>query len=56
MKAKNFLLGVTAGVVGGMAVAAFIAPQSGNDLRTTLKSNTAVHFLIFQKRPCFMMS
>ena len=40
MKAKNFLLGVTAGVVGGMAVAAFIAPQSGNDLRTTLKSNT----------------
>lgn len=41
MKAKNFLLGVTAGVVGGMAVATFVAPQSGNALRSSLKTNTA---------------
>lgn len=40
MKAKSFLLGLTAGLVSGAAVVLFSAPQSGAQLRQTITTNT----------------
>lgn len=40
MKAKSFLLGVTTGLVSGMAVMLFSTPQSGAQLRQSISSNT----------------
>ncbi|GLC89876.1 YtxH domain-containing protein [Lysinibacillus piscis] len=39
MKAKPFLVGLAAGIVGGAAAILFSTPQSGQDLRTTLCTN-----------------
>ncbi len=36
MKAKTFFLGVTVGVVGGLATAIFTTPQSGEQLRSNI--------------------
>lgn len=41
MKTKPFLIGLTAGLVGGTIAVLFSTPQSGRHLRTNLKSNTA---------------
>lgn len=41
MKAKPFLIGLTAGIVGGAAAIIFTAPQSGEQLRSNLARNTA---------------
>ncbi|MFJ7952262.1 YtxH domain-containing protein [Lysinibacillus sp. NPDC096418] len=40
MKAKPFLIGLTAGIVGGTIAILFSTPQSGQQLRATLKSTT----------------
>jgi len=40
MKVKNLVAGVATGIVGGLAIATLIAPQSGHDLRSSIKSNT----------------
>lgn len=40
MKAKPFLIGLTAGIVGGTIAVLFSTPQSGQQLRSSLKSNT----------------
>lgn len=40
MKTKTFLIGLTAGLVGGTIAALFSTPQSGQQLRSTIKSNT----------------
>lgn len=41
MKAKPFLIGLTAGIIGGAAAIIFTAPQSGEQLRSNLARNTA---------------
>ncbi|GGG23193.1 hypothetical protein GCM10007425_17150 [Lysinibacillus alkalisoli] len=40
MKVSKFIFGLTAGIVGGLAVASLTAPQSGQQLRNTLKTNS----------------
>lgn len=40
MKAKPFLIGLTAGIVGGTIAVLFSTPQSGQQLRSNLKANT----------------
>lgn len=40
MRTKPFLLGLSAGIVGGLATAIFTAPQSGNQLRSNIVNNT----------------
>ena len=40
MKAKPFLIGLTAGIVGGTIAVLFSTPQSGQQLLSTLKSST----------------
>ena len=40
MKTKTFLIGLTAGLVGGTIAALFSTPQSGQQLRSKIKSNT----------------
>ena len=40
MNAKSFLLGLTTGIVSGAAVVLFSAPQSGEQLRNKIASNT----------------
>lgn len=40
MKAKPFLLGLTAGIIGGMTTILFTAPQPGKQLRTNIAGNT----------------
>lgn len=40
MKAKPFLIGLTAGIVGGTIAVLFSTPQSGQQLRSNLKTNT----------------
>ncbi|KGR79969.1 YtxH domain-containing protein [Ureibacillus manganicus] len=39
MKAKTFFLGVTVGLVGGLATAIFTTPQSGDQFRSTIAKN-----------------
>ncbi|UZM98977.1 YtxH domain-containing protein [Lysinibacillus sp. MHQ-1] len=39
MKAKPFLIGLATGIIGGTAAVLFSTPQSGQQLRTTLKQN-----------------
>ena len=40
MNTKSFLLGLTTGIVSGAAVVLFSAPQSGEQLRQNIASNT----------------
>lgn len=40
MKAKPFLIGLTAGIVGGTIAVLFSTPQSGQQFRSNLKTNT----------------
>jgi len=40
MKAKPFLIGLTTGIIGGAIAVLFSTPQSGQQLRTTLQSNS----------------
>ena len=40
MKAKSFLLGITTGLVSGMAIMLFSTPQSGAQLRQSILANT----------------
>ncbi len=42
MKTKTFLLGVTAGLVGGLTAAILTAPQSGDQLRSNISRNTKI--------------
>ncbi len=39
MKAKPFLLGLTTGIIGGTIAVLFSTPQSGQQVRATLKQN-----------------
>lgn len=39
MKTKPFLIGLTAGIIGGTISVLFSTPQSGHQLRTNIKSN-----------------
>lgn len=39
MKAKPFLIGLTAGIVGGTVAVIFSTPQSGQQLRSNLRLN-----------------
>lgn len=39
MKAKPFLIGLSAGMIGGTIAVVFSAPQSGKTLRTNLTAN-----------------
>ena len=48
MNAKSFLIGLTAGIVSGAAVVLFSAPQSGEQLRNKIASNTMSAKLKFQ--------
>lgn len=48
MKAKSFLLGLTTGVISSAAVVLFSAPQSGEQLRKNILSNTSNAKLKFQ--------
>ena len=41
MKASRFFLGLATGLVAGAATALFSAPQSGEDLRTSVKSTSS---------------
>lgn len=41
MKAKPFLIGLSAGIVGGAVAILFSAPQSGQTLRSNIKTNTS---------------
>ena len=41
MKASRFFLGLATGLVAGAATALFSAPQSGQELRTTVKSTSS---------------
>ena len=41
MKAKTFLIGLTAGVVGGTIAIILSTPQSGKEFRSNLKTNVA---------------
>ncbi|MEG0258782.1 MAG: YtxH domain-containing protein [Lysinibacillus sp.] len=41
MKAKSFLIGLTAGIVGGTIAVMLSTPQSGQQLRSTIKVNSA---------------
>lgn len=40
MKTKPFLIGLTAGLVGGTLAVLFSTPQSGQQLRSKIKANT----------------
>ncbi|MFJ8236665.1 YtxH domain-containing protein [Ureibacillus sp. NPDC094379] len=40
MKAKPFLIGLSAGILGGMTAILFTAPQSGKQLRTNVRYNS----------------
>lgn len=40
MKAKPFLIGLSAGILGGMTAILFTAPQSGKELRTNVRYNS----------------
>lgn len=40
MKTKPFLIGLTAGIVGGTIAVLFSTPQSGQQLRSNLQANT----------------
>ena len=39
MKAKPFLLGLTTGIIGGTIAVLFSTPQSGQQLRASVKQN-----------------
>ena len=41
MKASRFFLGLATGLAAGAATALFSAPQSGQELRTTMKSSSS---------------
>ena len=41
MKASTFFLGLATGLAAGAATALFSAPQSGQELRTTMKSSSS---------------
>jgi gas vesicle protein len=40
MKAQPFLIGLTTGIIGGAIAVLFSTPQSGQQLRSTILSNT----------------
>ena len=42
MRAKPFLLGLSAGIVGRNSTAIFTTPQTGNQLRSNIVRNTKV--------------
>ena len=39
MRAKPFFLGLSVGLIGGLATAIFTTPQSGDQLRSHITSN-----------------
>lgn len=42
MRAKPFLIGLSAGVVGGLTALLFTTPQSGRQLRSNIKRNSDI--------------
>lgn len=49
MKAKPFLLGLTTGIIGGTIAVLFSTPQSGQQLRASVRQN------VYQTKVCSLM-